>query len=106
VVFGEVDGMVGTGCIREVTDAVFLGLPVWAFDGGRLVELIGFEFLPEQRRTARQAATHPVRSPALRDHAGGRTGFDGPPSKPVRRITVVDARLDITMDNLVDIQRL
>jgi len=56
VVFPDQDGTVGTGCIREVTDAVFLGLPVWAFDGYRLVELTGFEFVPEGRRTARRAA--------------------------------------------------
>jgi len=56
VLFPDEDGTIGTGCIREVTDAVFLGLPVWAFDGFRLVELTGFELLPEGRRTARQAA--------------------------------------------------
>lgn len=56
VVFPDEDGVVGTGCIREVTDAVFLGLPVWAFDGRRLVELTGFQFLPERVRTARRAA--------------------------------------------------
>lgn len=56
VVFGDEGGTVGTGCIREVTEAVFLGRPVWAFDGRRLTELAGFEFMPEGRRTARRAA--------------------------------------------------
>jgi hypothetical protein len=63
VVFGDGDGSVGTGCIREVTDAVFLGLPVWAFDGRRLVELTGFQLLPEWRRTARRAAVLVVGRP-------------------------------------------
>jgi len=39
VVFPDEDGTVGI-CIREVTDAIFLGLPVWTYDGHRLVELI------------------------------------------------------------------
>jgi hypothetical protein len=56
VVFGDGAGTVGTGCLHEIADALFLGLPVWAFDGRRLVELTGFEILPEERRTARRAA--------------------------------------------------
>jgi len=56
VAFPDKAGTIGTGCIREVTDAIFLGLPVWAFDGHRLVELTGLEFVPEPRRTARRAA--------------------------------------------------
>jgi len=56
VVSPDEAGTIGTGCIREVTDAIFLGLPVWAFDGRHLVELTGLEFVPEYRRTARRAA--------------------------------------------------
>jgi hypothetical protein len=57
VVFADLDGTVGTGCLHEVNDALFLGLPVWAFGGSRLVELRGFELVPEQHRTARRVAS-------------------------------------------------
>jgi hypothetical protein len=69
VVFPQQDGTVGTGCLGEVADAVFLSLPVWAFDGHGLVELSGFEYLPERRQTARRAAVliagRRLRPPAL-----------------------------------------
>jgi hypothetical protein len=57
VVFGAEDRTVGAGCLQEIIDAVFVGIPIAALDGRRLVELRGFEFATEGSQSAQRAAT-------------------------------------------------
>lgn len=50
-------GTIGTGCLREITDAIAHGLPVLGLDLKRgLVELRGVELVEFEHRTRRHAA--------------------------------------------------
>jgi hypothetical protein len=64
VVFAALDGTVGAGCIRELTDAVATYLPIASFHDGALREIDGLEFLPvlcrSPRRTARLLFADPI----------------------------------------------
>lgn len=53
VVFGAKDGTIGTGCLRELTDALAWGLPVAGLGGDVLKEIGGVQLLPVPWRTAR-----------------------------------------------------
>lgn len=53
VVFGAKDGTIGTGCLRELTDALAWGLPVAGLDGDVLKVIGGVQLLPVPWRTAR-----------------------------------------------------
>ena len=57
VVFTDQAGTVGTGCLRELVDAVMAGLPLAAWEPPvGLVELVGFELVEPDARCARRAA--------------------------------------------------
>jgi hypothetical protein len=48
VTFGDADGTIGAGCLREVADAVAFGVPVAAFAPARgLCGLVGVELVGE-----------------------------------------------------------
>lgn len=55
VVFGAEDGTVGTGCLRELTDAIAAYVPVAALVGDELHEIDGFQLLAPPWRSARNA---------------------------------------------------
>jgi hypothetical protein len=55
VVFQGEDGTIGTGCLRELTDAIAWRLPVAALEGEALHEIDGVQFLAVPWRTARHA---------------------------------------------------
>ena len=57
VVFADQAGTVGTGCLRELVDAVMAGvrLAAWEPPVG-LVELVGFELVEPDARSPRRAA--------------------------------------------------
>jgi len=58
VIFGDTDGTVGAGCIRELSDAIALGVPIAGFDLGRgLRDISGFDIIDPGSRSARRAAT-------------------------------------------------
>ena len=60
VIFPDEDGTVGTGCLREVADAIAAGVPVAVLDPCfGLCELGGFDLLPPDMRT-RAATAWPV----------------------------------------------
>jgi hypothetical protein len=56
VVFSAADGSIGTGCLRELIDAMATQLPVVGLDGGGLRQLQGVRLLDDQTRTPRRAA--------------------------------------------------
>ena len=57
VVFADRTGTVGTGCLRELVDAVMAGLPLAAWEPpAGLVELVGFELVEPGARSPRRAA--------------------------------------------------
>lgn len=65
VVVAAVDGTVGTGVLREVTDCLFIGVPVAMFDDGRrLRELAGLDFVGPDHRTAAAVAFPVAGEPA------------------------------------------
>jgi len=71
VVIGDRLDSIGTGCLREVTDAITLGLPLAALaPGGRVLrELRGVELVePDSRGPAR--AGFPLYGAPLRDFPG------------------------------------
>jgi hypothetical protein len=55
VVFQEEDCTIGTGCLRELTDAITWGLPIAALEGEALHHITGIQFLAVPRRPARHA---------------------------------------------------
>jgi hypothetical protein len=55
VVFPAEDGTIGTGCLRELTDAITWRLPIAGLADGALHEIEGVELLPMPRRSARFA---------------------------------------------------
>jgi hypothetical protein len=58
VMFGAEDGTIGAGCIRELSDAIALGVPIAGFDLGRgLREISGFDLIDTVRRNPRRTAT-------------------------------------------------
>jgi hypothetical protein len=58
VIFGAEDGTVGAGCIRELADAIAMGVPVAGFDNGRrLREILSFDLIDEATRSARRTGT-------------------------------------------------
>ena len=60
VLFPDEDGTVGTGCLREVADAIAAGVPVAVLDAYfGLCELGGLDLLPDAMRT-RAAVAWPV----------------------------------------------
>lgn len=60
VVFADEHGTIGTGCMREVTDAIAAGVPVACLDRRfGLCELAGLDLLPDVMRT-RSCAAWPV----------------------------------------------
>ncbi len=57
VVFADPGGTVGTGCLRELVDAVMVGVPLAAWEPpAGLVELVGFELVEPDARSPRRAA--------------------------------------------------
>ena len=57
VLFADEHGMVGAGCLREVTDAIAAWVPVGYLDPYfGLCELGGFDFLPAPMRTRASTA--------------------------------------------------
>lgn len=57
VVFSAEDGTIGTGCMREITDAIVAGLPVAYLDPCfRLCELAALDLLPSAVRSRSHAA--------------------------------------------------
>ena len=57
VVFADRAGTIGVGCLRELTDAVMVGLPLAAWEPAvGLVQLVGFELVEPESRCARRAA--------------------------------------------------
>ena len=58
VVFAHQDGTVGTGCLRELGDAIAERVPVagYSIEAG-LVDLAGVDFLPRGERTPRRVGT-------------------------------------------------
>jgi hypothetical protein len=56
VVFPGENGTIGTGCLRELTDAVTWGLPIAALEGEALREIDGLKLVSVPRRSARHAA--------------------------------------------------
>jgi hypothetical protein len=64
VVFGAEDGTIRAGCIRELADAIALGVRVAGFDLGRgLREISGFDLIYTGRRNPANGhlATRPIR---------------------------------------------
>jgi hypothetical protein len=58
VIFGEPDGTIGAGCIRELADAIAMGVPVAGFDIRLgLQEIMGFDLIDEGSRSARRTGT-------------------------------------------------
>lgn len=55
VVFADIDGTIGTGCMRELIDAITWGLPVAALAGDELHEIDGIEFVAIERHSAGHA---------------------------------------------------
>ncbi|MGH9028556.1 MAG: hypothetical protein ACRDV4_02940 [Acidimicrobiales bacterium] len=56
VVFAAPDKTIGMGCVSELIDALFAGMPLAGLDGSGLRHLDGLRFLPEHRRTTRATA--------------------------------------------------
>jgi hypothetical protein len=56
VVFAGLDGTIGAGCIRELTDAVMRYLPIAGLYNGVLCAIEGIELLPIPFRSARSTA--------------------------------------------------
>ncbi len=57
VVFGDEDGAVGTGCIHELADAWFRGLPVSMLDGqGEFRLIASLSISPARRRSPLRTA--------------------------------------------------
>jgi hypothetical protein len=58
VAFGDEGGVVGTGVMRELADAIAYGVPLAALDveASELREIAGFDFLPPGLRDAGHAA--------------------------------------------------
>lgn len=55
VVFGDEDGAIGAGCVRELADAIAMGVPVAGFDIGRgLRQVRGLDLFDETTRSARR----------------------------------------------------
>lgn len=54
VVFSADDGTIGSGCLRELGDAIAAGLPVAGLDDDGLHEIEGVSFETVQWRTARR----------------------------------------------------
>ena len=58
VIFGAEDGTIGAGCIRELADAIALGVPIAGFDRGYgLREVLGFDLIDGASRSARRMGT-------------------------------------------------
>ena len=58
VIFGAADGTIGAGCIRELADAIALGVPIAGFDPGRRLRgIAGLDLIDTERRNARRTAT-------------------------------------------------
>ena len=64
VLFGDETGSIGAGCIREVADALCLGVAVLVLKEGELRELRSLRLLPLSRRTRARTAV-PVAGPAI-----------------------------------------
>ncbi len=57
VLFADEDGTVGTGCLREVADAIAAGVPVAYLDPDfGLCELAGLDLVPAEMRTRASTA--------------------------------------------------
>jgi len=56
VVFGDEDGSIGAGCLKELADAWRLGVPVAMFDGGRCRQLAGLRIVPDDERSGLRTA--------------------------------------------------
>jgi hypothetical protein len=56
VVFAGIDGTIGAGCIRELTDAVARYLPIAGFHDGALRTIVGLELMPIPFRSPRSTA--------------------------------------------------
>ncbi len=57
VVFADQAGTIGTGCLRELVDAVMAGVTLAAWEPAvGLVELVGFELVEPDARSPRRAA--------------------------------------------------
>jgi hypothetical protein len=58
VIFGAEDGTIGAGCIRELADAIALGVPIAGFDVGYgLRQILGFDLIDTGSRSARRTGT-------------------------------------------------
>jgi hypothetical protein len=58
VMFGAEDGTIGTGCIRELADAIAFGVPIAGFGPGRVLrEISGFGLIESDSRSARRTVT-------------------------------------------------
>lgn len=56
VLFAAADFTIGTGCLREVGDALTWGLGLAVLDGGELHELVRLDLVEPARRTPRRVA--------------------------------------------------
>jgi len=56
VVFVAEDGTIGAGCLREITDAIVMGLPLAVLEAGSLRELVALDLVPVSERTRSCAA--------------------------------------------------
>ncbi|MHB1774989.1 MAG: hypothetical protein ACYCU7_03215 [Acidimicrobiales bacterium] len=72
VVFGDHDGTIGAGCVKELADAWRLQIPVAVFDDGRCRQLTGLRVLPNDVRSGlRTAVLIPGRRVRLAEMIGG-----------------------------------
>ncbi|MGH9291603.1 MAG: hypothetical protein ACRDZ6_02320 [Acidimicrobiales bacterium] len=74
--YGVGAGEIGTGCIRELGDAIACGVPLLAFDGERLHELDGVRLLAIPWRSARRAGAL-VLGPVFEPNGAFPSVFDG-----------------------------
>lgn len=57
--FGDETGCIGVGCMKETTDAIFAGIPLYVLDAGHLHELAALDLVSAAERT-RTACAWPV----------------------------------------------
>jgi hypothetical protein len=58
VLFGSEEGTIGAGCIREMADAIALGVPIAGFDLRRgLREIAGLDLIDTSFRSAKRTGT-------------------------------------------------
>lgn len=69
VMFGAEDGTFGTGCLREITDAIVVGLSIALLEAGSLRELLGLDLGLGNRRTRACAAWAVAGDPVTWNHA-------------------------------------